>query len=67
MSIVVGEDQFGSFGKIGTTLDKQRFAQAILNGQTIDLPVAPLDINSAGPVLLEPIGNYREPIIVSSK
>jgi hypothetical protein len=66
MSITVGEDLFPFFRKIGTTLTKERFAQAFFEGQTIDLPVAPLEITPAGPVRLEPIGNYKEPLTVKS-
>jgi len=67
MSIAVGEDLFGFFREIGTTLNKERFAQVVFDGQTIDLPVAPLEISPAGPVRLEPIGNYREPLTAKSK
>ena len=67
MSIAVGEDLFPFFHKIGTTLKKERFARAVFNGQTIELPVAPLEIGPAGPVRLEPIGNYREPLTVKSE
>ncbi|MHC4118726.1 MAG: hypothetical protein ACYSWO_14600 [Planctomycetota bacterium] len=66
MSIAVGEDLFGFFNKIGTTLDKERFARAVFNGQTIELPAAPLDISPAGPVRLEPIGDYRKPLTYDS-
>ena len=67
MSIAVGEDLFGFFRKIGTTVNKERFARAVFNGQTIELPVAPLEIGPAGPVRLEPIGNYRKPLTFDSK
>jgi hypothetical protein len=63
MSIAVGEDLFGFFHKIGTTLSKKRFARTEFNGRTVELPVAPLDVSPAGPVRLEPIGNYREPLV----
>lgn len=67
MSIAVGEDLFPFFHKIGTTLNKERFARSVFNGQTIELPVAPLEISPAGPVRLEPVGNYKEPITVKSQ
>ncbi|KPK43486.1 MAG: hypothetical protein AMJ65_05700 [Phycisphaerae bacterium SG8_4] len=67
MSIAVGEDLFGFFRKIGTTLSKERFARTTFDGQTIELPVAPLDIRAAGPVRLEPIGNYKEPLTYDSE
>lgn len=67
MSIAVGEDLFGFFRKIGTTLNKERSAQAEFGGQTIDLPVAPIEIGPAGPVRLEPIGDYREPLAIRSE
>jgi hypothetical protein len=67
MSIAVGEDLFPFLRKIGTTLSKERFAKAVFNGQTIELPIAPLEITPAGPVRLEPIGNYKEPISIKSQ
>ena len=67
MSIAVGEDLFPFFRKIGTTLTKERFAQAVFEGKTMDLPVAPLKITPAGPVRLEPIGHYKEPLTVKSR
>jgi len=67
MSIAVGEDLFGFLRKIGTTLSKERFARTTFDGQTIELPVAPLDIRAAGPVRLEPIGNYKEPLTYDSE
>ena len=66
MSIAVGEDLFPFFRKIGTTLDKERFERAVFEGKTIPLPVAPLEVTAAGPVRLEPIGDYREPIAVGA-
>ncbi|UCF17240.1 MAG: hypothetical protein JSW59_07220, partial [Phycisphaerales bacterium] len=66
MSIAVGEDLLPFFRKIGTTLSKERFARAVFDGQTIELPVAPLDTGAAGPVRLEPIGNYKEPLSFDS-
>ena len=66
MSIAVGEDLFGFFRKIGTTLNKERFPRAVFEGKTIELPVAPLEITPAGPVLLEPIANYKEPLTLQS-
>ena len=66
MSIAVGEDLFPFFRKIGTTLTKERFAQAVFEGKTLDLPVAPLEVTPAGPVRLEPIGNYKEPLTIQS-
>ena len=64
MSIAVGEDLFPFFRQIGTTLDKERFEQAVFEGKTIVLPVAPLEVTAAGAVRLEPIGDYRQPIVV---
>lgn len=59
MSIAVGEDLLPFFAKIGTTLAKSRFERAAFQGQTMDLPVAPLEISPAGPVRLEAIGDYK--------
>ena len=66
MSIAVGEDLFPFFRKIGTTLSKERFAQAVFEGKRMDLPVAPLEVTPAGPVRLEPIGHCKEPLTVKS-
>jgi hypothetical protein len=66
MSIAVGEDLFPFFRKIGTSLTKERFPQAVFEGQTMDLPVAPLEVTPARPVRLEPIGHYKEPLTVQS-
>jgi len=62
MSIAVGEDLFPFFVKIGTTLTKSRFERATFQGQTMGLPVAPLEITPAGPVRLDPIGDYKRPL-----
>jgi hypothetical protein len=62
MSIAVGEDLFPFFKKIGTTLNKERFEKAEFQGKTLMLPVAPLDVEPAGPVNLAPIGDYKQPL-----
>jgi hypothetical protein len=62
MSIAVGEDLFPFFRKIGTTLEKDRFAEAEFMGQTLRLPVAPIDTDPAGSVRLEAIADFRKPI-----
>ena len=62
MSIAVGEDLFPFFKKIGTTLSKERFEKAELEGKTLTLPVAPLDLEPAGNVNLSPIGDYTKPL-----
>ena len=62
MSIAVGEDLFPFFRKIGTTLDKESFSRATFRGEQIELPPAPLEVAPAGPVRLEPIGDYRQAV-----
>lgn len=62
MSIAVGEDLFPFYARLGTTLSKQRFPEAEFNGTLIQLPIASLDISLAGPVRLEPAGDYKKPI-----
>lgn len=62
MSIAVGEDLFPFFRKIGTTLTKDRLPRIDFQGQTIDLPVAPLEVTPAGSVRLDPIGEYKRPL-----
>ena len=62
MSIAVGEDLFPFFRKIGTTLEKDRFPAAEFAGRRIELSEAPIDVTPAGPVCLDPIGDYKQPI-----
>ncbi len=62
MSIAVGEDLFPFFRKIGTSLKRERFPEAEFLGQRIVLPVAPLEVSPAGPVRLDPIGDYKQPL-----
>jgi len=66
MSIAVGEDLFPFFIKIGTALDKMRFERVVFMGKTLELPIAPLEIGPAGPVHLEPIGDYKKPLNVNT-
>jgi len=63
MSIAVGEDLFPFFRKIGTTLEKDRLAEAEFMGEKLALPVAPLDTGPAGDVRLEAIGDFRKPVL----
>jgi len=63
MSIAVGEDLFPFFRKIGTTLDKDRFAEATFKGEKLELPVAPIDTGPAGTVRLEAIADFRKPLL----
>ena len=65
MSIAVGEDLFPLFKKLGTTLERERLKRATFQGKTIELPVAPIEINKCGNVILDDIGNYKEPIKVN--
>jgi hypothetical protein len=58
MSIAVGEDLFPFFKSIGTTLDKERFAEVEFQGARLILPVAEIDLGPGGNVNLEPIGDY---------
>jgi len=60
MSIAVGEDLFPFFREIGTTLQKERFPTAVFMEQTIELPIAQIEITPAGEARLEPIGDYKE-------
>jgi len=63
MSIAVGEDLFPFFRKIGTTLKKDRFAEATFKGEKLELPVAPIDTGPAGAVRLEAIADFRKPLL----
>ena len=62
MSIAVGEDLFPFFKAIGTTLGKDRFAQAEFQGATLTLPVAEIEITPGGNVNLTPVGDYTKPL-----
>ncbi len=62
MSIAVGEDLFGFFAKTGKQLTRERLEEAEFLGQTLQLPVAPIDPTPAGNVCLDPIGDYTKPI-----
>jgi len=64
MSIAVGEDLFGFFRKIGTTLKSKRLERITFQGKTLELPVAPLEVTPAGEAKLGPIGDYRKPLAV---
>lgn len=62
MSTAAGEDLFPFFNAIGTTLTKKRLERTTFLGETINLPVAPIDESLAGPVNLDPIGDFTKPI-----
>lgn len=62
MSIAVGEDLFPFFKSIGTTLDKDRFAEVEFQGEKLKLPVAEINLEPAGKVDLSPIGDYTQPL-----
>jgi hypothetical protein len=63
MSIAAGEDLFPFFHKIGTTLEKDRLGEVEFMGETLKLPVAPIDTESAGSVRLEAIRDFRKPLL----
>ena len=62
MSIACGEDLFPFFRKVGTTLTRERLERIDFQGQTLELPVAPIDTSPAGNVCLDPIGDYTQPL-----
>ncbi len=62
MSVAVGEDLFPFFRAIGTTLEKDRFAEADFLGEKLKLSQAPVDTGPAGRVRLEAIGGFRKPL-----
>lgn len=62
MSIAVGEDLFGFFRRIGTTLKRDRLERIAFQGKTLELPVAPLEVTPAGEAKLGAIGDYTRPI-----
>ncbi len=62
MSIAVGEDLFAFMKEVGTTLTKDRFPTAAFRGETLDLPVAEIELGEGGDAVLETIGDYRQPL-----
>ncbi|MDD2597821.1 MAG: hypothetical protein PHO37_01160 [Kiritimatiellae bacterium] len=64
MSIAVGEDLFPFFKATGKELSRERFEKAEFMGQTINLPIAPIQATPPGDVCLDPIGDYKKPIVV---
>jgi hypothetical protein len=62
MSIACGEDLFPFFKKIGTTLTRDRLGNIAFQGQTLTLPVAPLETTPAGNARHDPIGDYTKPL-----
>lgn len=64
MSIAVGEDLFPFFRRIGTTLEKDRFAEAEFMGRKLDLAPALLDTSPTGSVRLEAIGDFKKPLSI---
>ncbi|MEM4204881.1 MAG: cohesin domain-containing protein, partial [Candidatus Methanomethylicaceae archaeon] len=67
MSIAVGEDLFPFFRNIGTTLRRERFAEAEFLGKKLTLPVAPIKITRTGKAILTGIGDYKEEIVVPDR
>ena len=62
MSIAVGEDLFPFFASTGKKLSQERFEEVEFMGQTLRLPVAPIEPTPGGDVCLEEIGDYTKPI-----
>jgi hypothetical protein len=62
MSIAVGEDLFPFYRQIGTSLKRDRLERIEFQGKLLELPVCPLDDGPAGPVRLEPAGDYTRPL-----
>lgn len=62
MSIAVGEDLFPFLRSVGTTLEKERLETIEFNGETLELPVAPLKRESVERTLVDPIGDYKQPL-----
>lgn len=63
MSIAVGEDLFPFFRSIGVTLKRETMGRVTLNGVTYDLPPTLLQPTAPGNVRLEPIGDYKKPLV----
>jgi hypothetical protein len=62
ISIAVGEDLFPFFAKTGKVLAKDRFARADFMGQSLALPVAPIEPTPPLGVRHDAIGDYTLPI-----
>jgi len=66
MSIAVGEDLFGFFAKTGKELSIKRLEEVEFMGETMKLPVAPIEPTRPGGVNLDPIGDFTKPIKLNS-
>lgn len=62
MSIAVGEDLFPFFAKTGKDLSIKQLEKVEFMGNTIKLPVAPIEPTAPGGVNLDPIGDFTKPI-----
>ncbi len=62
MSIACGEDLFPFFHKINIKLDRDTAGELEFMGKKYNLSPAPLEASPAGPVRLEEIGDYKQPI-----
>ena len=49
-----------SHDPLGLTLDRDRLPQIDFHGETLDLPIAPLTVASAGSDCLDHIGDYQQ-------
>ena len=67
MSIACGEDLFPFFRKIGTTLQRDRLESISFQGETVTLPVAPLEVSPAGNARHDPIGDYTRPLTIAPR
>jgi len=62
MCIAVGEDLFPFFAKTGKQLARRRLEQIEFMGETLKLPVAPIEPTRPGGVKLGPIRDYTKPL-----
>lgn len=62
MSLACGEDLFPFFHKISIKLDRESAGELEFMGKKYNLKPSPLDATPAGPVRLEEIGDYKQPI-----
>ena len=66
MSIAVGEDLFPFFIELNTSLDRKEMGKVRFAGEELSLPPADIPVIAPGKVRLEPIGDYRLPLGVTT-
>jgi len=67
MSIAVGEDLFPFFIELGTSLDRKTIGPVEFMGKTLQLRPAPIRRTPAGPIQVDPAGDYTQPLTLNDR